>query len=102
MKSLVTNLTLEDHRELAHELKQIRERLVLVLCDDCSGMKVECKLRKLTCRALNALDEVRCELDNDLARKFPENFHPSVYYGPINDINIYPLGETKTSPQLNQ
>ncbi len=89
MKSKVTNLTLDEHKQLAEDLRKIVHRLHSLISKDCRGMGLTCYLRRLAFRNLRALDDLRSELDNDLCRKFPTESYPSIYYGHSDLITHY-------------
>lgn len=57
-----------------NELHQIFNQIVKTNPKNSKAVKRIMKLEK-------ANSDLRCELDNLLARDYPEDFHPGVYYG---------------------
>lgn len=61
-------------RKQNNELSQIFNQIVKANPKNSKAVKRIMKLQK-------ANSDLRCELDNLLARDYPEDFHPGVYYG---------------------
>ena len=57
-----------------NELSQIFQQIVKTNSKNSKAVKRIMKLKK-------ANSDLRCELDNILAKDYPEDFHPGVYYG---------------------
>jgi hypothetical protein len=72
MKKTTTNLTLEDHRKLGHELKVMTRRVQKLFVHDTKGMKFNHRLRKSANRAYIALVDLRSELDSQVFVDFSD------------------------------
>lgn len=75
-----SRLTPEDHADLGATLAAIRDELLQRAVQVANAYpKTAPQIRHLN-SAVEALDQARSDLDNALARDYPDEFAPSVYY----------------------
>jgi hypothetical protein len=77
-------MTLTEHEQLGEELHRIRDRLVHLQVELANRYGKSRRPGGLAGRALAAVDALRSELDDQLARDDPAGFRTTVYYpGPL-------------------
>lgn len=73
-------ITVEQHIELGKQLQEARDAAIdhLMLLSNTYGKTK--KPGKLAHKVLDAFDSLKCEMDDQLARDYPADFSPHVYY----------------------
>ena len=75
-----STLTFDEHAVLGKELYAMRQVIFGTLNQVCRSYGTASKSANLVDRLCNALDKLRCELDNQLCRDFPDKFDTDIYY----------------------
>ncbi len=73
-------LTLQRHRELARLLFDMRNEMGRLMVELSPLYSVNDRAQKELARTQHHLDALRSVLDGHLAREFPDDFDPSIYY----------------------
>jgi|SRR5271168_3049140 len=75
-----TKWTYQKHVETGRGLSEYRNKLVDFILELSHSYSVNSKAVRLAHKAQKAVDELRCELDDQLCRDYKEFFSPHVYY----------------------
>jgi hypothetical protein len=73
-------LTPEQHRDLARELADVRQRLQGATEDLVNRYGKTGRVGRAARRLERSVDSLRCALDGQLLQDHPEQFDPTVYY----------------------
>lgn len=73
-------LTIDEHTALGKELWDMRNTLISRTVQICKAYGSSKKSTKLADKACSMLDKLRCEMDSQFCRDYPDKFTTHIYY----------------------
>jgi len=73
-------LSYEQHIAIGKELSEMRNKLITRQVQICKAYGSSKKPTKLADKACDMLDRLRCGMDDQLCRDYPDKFDTHVYY----------------------